>query len=402
MFVPPVKKQKNMVVISEITLVTRNARDKIQVAIAVLSQNGNTFIIDRSTGQYQGKMSKQPEIIIEKGKVKRSVIQQAELEFNSIVNKYLDKGYKNLSTLTNKKFKDIEPSELEALVPTLKTDQSGNLKPMLAKSSNDCQNSVLQKPMWCSRKLNGVRMMVKFDKHQNKVVTVSRGGKNYDVSAQLICKELSNYLQEFPDITFDGELYIHGKHLQYISGMARLDTWEDRCEDLEYWVYDLAIPNVPFNQRLDLLKEISEIFETSNKIKIQEHVLTNSWGEIQQLHDKWVLEGFEGLVARKPEKNYEFGKRGSTMVKVKMYKEDEFEIIDYAEKLRDEDFCFILQTENGNVFEAKPCGDRELKAWYLDNMDDIIGKKGTVKFFEYSADGTPLQTVFQSVRYDLD
>jgi hypothetical protein len=30
-----------------------------------------------------------------------------------------------------------------------------NLKPMLAKSSDKCQNSVLDKPMWCSRKLNG-------------------------------------------------------------------------------------------------------------------------------------------------------------------------------------------------------------------------------------------------------
>lgn len=114
-----------MIIISELILVTRNARDKIQVIITSLGQDGNTFLINRSTGQYQGKMTIQPTLKIEKGKAKRSVIQQAELEFNSIVNKYLDKGYKKLSLLTDDNFEDISPEEMDSLVPSLKTDQSG-------------------------------------------------------------------------------------------------------------------------------------------------------------------------------------------------------------------------------------------------------------------------------------
>ena len=391
-----------MVLISEIVLVTRNARDKIQVAIASLNQEGNSFLIKRSTGQYQGKMSEQPILIIEKGKAKRSVIQQAELEFNSIINKYMDKGYKKLSTLTSENFEDLTSSELEVLVPTLKTDQSGNLKPMLAKSSEACQNSVLQKPMWCSRKLNGVRCMMKWDPETQTVITVSRGGKNYDVAAQHLTQEVATYLCDHPEVVLDGELYQHGVHLQTLSGIARLQTYESRCKKLEYWIYDLAIPDVAFEDRLELLEEIQDFFIDSEKIKVLDHVLTKSWNEIQQYHDQWVEEGFEGLVARKPDKNYEFGKRGSTMIKVKMYKDDEFEIIDYSEKLRDEDFCFICQTKEGIVFEAKPVGSREIKAEYLANMDDIIGRKGTVKYFELSKEGVPLQPVFQAVRYDLD
>ncbi|MGV8961944.1 MAG: hypothetical protein ACOH2V_01005 [Candidatus Saccharimonadaceae bacterium] len=391
-----------MVLIAQVTLVTRNARDKVQIANASLTQEGNTFIINRSTGQYQGKMSEQPELVIERGKAKRSAIQQAELEFNSIVNKYMDKGYKKLSSLTQQRFEDITPAEMNVLVSTLKTDTNGNLKPMLAKSSEKCQNSVLQKPMWCSRKLNGVRMMVPWSPVMGFPGTVSRGGQNYDVAAQHICEELAQYLEAHPDIVFDGELYIHGGYLQTISGIARLKTWEPRCEQLEYWVYDLAIPNKTFEERLEILEELEEIFKDSKKIKIQKHSLTSSWGQIQQLHDKWVLEGFEGLVARKPDKMYEFGKRGSTMIKVKMYQEDEFEIIDYKDGLRDEDFCFICQTESGGIFSAKPVGSREIKAEYIKDMDDIIGRKGTVKYFEISKEGLPLQTVFQAVRYDLD
>ena len=387
-----------MVIITELVLVTRNARDKIQVVLTSLRQDGNSFYIYRTTGQYLGKMTNQPILIIERGKAKRSIIQQATLEFDSIVHKYLDKGYKKLSTLTNKKFEEISPEELDLLVPTLKTDQAGNLKPMLAKSSNDCQNSVLEKDMFCSRKLNGVRCMIKLDKDKDKVITVSRGGKNYDVSARHITKELENFLRRYPDYVLDGELYIHGQYLQTISGLARLETWDPKCEKLEYWIYDLAIPDKVFTDRLVMLTDLEMEFENSKNIKVLEHVLTKSWASIQKLHDKWVAEGFEGLVARKPDKFYEFGKRGSTMIKVKMYQEDEFEIIDYSEKLRDEDFCFICQTSAGVVFEAKPIGTRELKAEYLENIDNIIGKFATVKYFEYSKDGAPLQATLQAIR----
>ena len=392
-----------MIVLSEIILVTRNARDKIQVAISSLNQEGNSFLIKRSTGQYKGKMTEQPILLIEKGKAKRSVIQQAELEFNSIINKYMDKGYKKLNLLTTKKFNEIESSEMESLVSSLKTDQSGNVKPMLAKDFNKCQNSVLQKKMYCSRKLNGVRMMSVFDSEESNINTVSRGGKNYDVSAQLIVKELTPFFDKYPDLILDGELYIHGLYLQKISGIARLETWEPRCEKLEYWIYDIASDKMKFEDRLEILNELrEEMFKDNKKVKILEHIETNSWNDIQRLHDQWVSEGFEGAVARKPDKVYEFGKRGSTMIKIKAYKEDEFEIIDYAEKLRNEDFCFICKTKDGKVFEAKPVGDREIKAQYIEDMDDIIGRMGTIKFFEYSADGIPLQPVFQAVRYDLD
>ena len=112
-------------IVSKIYLVTRNARDKVQVVIAELDQNGNSFTINRTTGQYQGKMTDQPELVIERGKAKRSVLQQAELEYNSIVKKYQDKGYKRLDTLTNKKFNELSESEINAIVPTIKSDVNG-------------------------------------------------------------------------------------------------------------------------------------------------------------------------------------------------------------------------------------------------------------------------------------
>lgn len=144
-----------MVQLQEIVLITRNARDKIQTARYVLEQSGNTYTIKRFTGQFGGKITQQPDKIIERGKAKRSALQQAELEYNSLVKKALDKGYKKLSDLTKTKFNVINLEEINSLIGSVKTDQNGNIKPQACKPYDKCANSVFDKPRWCSRKLDG-------------------------------------------------------------------------------------------------------------------------------------------------------------------------------------------------------------------------------------------------------
>lgn len=386
-----------MVELKNKLLFARNARDKIQQVEASLSQDGGEFIIKRITGQYQGKLTEQPELIITEGKAKRTPLEQAEQEYNSIVNRYLNRGYKELESLTSKKFDDITPNELDTLVPSVKSDASGFLKPMLAKDSNKVQTSVLNKPFLCSRKLDGVRAMFQLN-DDGEIVAISRGGTDYNIPTTLIRDELKEYFKNNPEIILDGELYHHGYHLQEISGIARLKSWEDRCKILEYHIYDIGSSDLKFSERLTILNQLKEEFKNFNKVKVLDHIETNSYLEMKKLHDLWVSEGYEGLVARKPNSKYGFGKRGSDMIKVKVYKEAEFEIIDYKDGLRDEDFVFVCQTEDGKSFEAKPMGDRELKAQYIEDIDKIIGKMGTVKFFDWSKDGIPMQTVFKTIR----
>jgi hypothetical protein len=50
-----------------------------------IQECNKSFTIKRTTGQYLGKMSEQPELLIEQGKAKRSVLQQAELESLRVV-----------------------------------------------------------------------------------------------------------------------------------------------------------------------------------------------------------------------------------------------------------------------------------------------------------------------------
>lgn len=385
-----------MTTIKNIYLVTRNARGKVQQVRLGLFQDGTSFTITRETGQHGGKLTDQPNIEIHEGKAKRSVLEQAELQFNSYLKKYQDRGYKIIGELSNKKFENISIEEMDQIVPSIKTDASGFYKPMLAKDSNSCQPSVLNKTLYCSTKLDGVRSM--FQLKDGDIKAVSRGGNEYLEPTKLIKQDLVQFFKDYPDIILDGEIYVHGHHLQEISGMVRKHEWTDKCAILEYHIYDIGDATKTFKERLEFLKTLQEYFKDSTKIKVLDHVKTESYNEIKKLHDKWVSEGYEGLVARKPDKKYGFGKRGSDMIKVKEYQEDEFEIIDYKEGLRDEDFVFVCETKDGKLFEAKPMGDRALKAQYIEDIDIIIGKMGTVKFFDWSKDNIPMQPVFKTIR----
>ncbi len=140
------------------------------------------------------------------------------------------------------------------------------------------------------------------------------------------------------------------------------------------------------------------------RIQVVPHALVtgdNKKDQIMELHNQYVAEGWEGCVARDVSKPYKYGGRGQEMVKFKMYQDAEFEITGISEGLREEDMCFTLITEDGIEFKAKPMGSRELKQQYREDLDKLIGKMATVKFFYLSDEGTPLQPVLKAIRdYD--
>lgn len=121
-------------------------------------------------------------------------------------------------------------------------------------------------------------------------------------------------------------------------------------------------------------------------------------------HNEFVKEGWEGLVIRKVTGKYGPGKRTNDMIKIKIYKDSEYEVVGLSEGLRDEDMCFVMKTPSGQEFKAKPMGDREQKQWYRDHLDELIGKMATIKYFEMSGkEGSeiPQQPIFVAIREDL-
>lgn len=369
------------------------------------------YCIKRTTYQYGGKRTEQPDIWIYKGKAKRTVSEQVKLEYNSHIKKYTDKGYKllpdNINILDESAITQFVIEQMGDGI----SDSNGFKKHMLAKQADKVASSVFDKVKYWygSRKVDGVRMSLYWK--DGEIKTASRGGGEYPYSTVHITKhpELIKFFTNHPDIILDGELYKHGKSLQQISGAARLEKNAYDCDWLEYYIYDIMDADKTFEERLKILNSIQkelnldfnpERIWQSGELQIQmlPHVQVSGWLNIKALHDKYVAEGWEGLVIRNPDKPYKYGGRSNDMIKIKEYQDAEFEILGLSEGLRDEDLCFVLKTAEGTQFKAKPMGSRELKQQYREDLNSLIGKMATVKYFYLSDDGTPLQPVLKSIR----
>jgi ATP-dependent DNA ligase len=393
-------------------LVSKDAKNKIRVVAMSAgwddSQHG--YVIHRTTYQLGGKHTSQPDIWIYKGKASRTLKEQLNLEYKSNMKKYLDKGYKLLEKTLNQ----YSEEELHQIIGEVVTDSSGFAKHMLAKQADKVKDSSIEKvDTWVvSRKIDGVRCS--FYWKDGEVKSASRGGGDYDPSTYQIREHplLRSILSEHPDWVLDGELYKHGKSLQQISGAARMEKTAGGCDWLEYYIYDVMIPDTPFEDRLKCLNDITELLNLSFnpereweegelRVQIVPHVIVtgkNKKEQIMELHNQYVAEGWEGCVARDASKPYKYGGRGMEMVKFKMYQDAEFEITGISEGLRPEDMCFTLVTDDGIEFKAKPMGSRELKEQYRANLPNLVGKLATVKYFYLSDDGTPLQPVLKAIR----
>lgn len=393
-------------------LVSKDAKNKIRVVemSAGWDDSQHGYVIHRTTYQLGGKQTPQPDIWIYKGKASRTLKEQLNLEYKSNMKKYLDKGYK----LLDKPINQYSEEELHQVVGVVVTDSSGFAKHMLAKQADKVKDSSIEKvDTWVvSRKIDGVRCS--FYWKDGEVKSASRGGGDYDPSTYQIREHpaLIKLLSENPGWILDGELYKHGKSLQQISGAARMEKTAGGCDWLEYYIYDVMIPDAPFEDRLQCLNDITELLnlsfnperewkEDELRVQIVPHVLVtgkNKKEQIMELHNQYVAEGWEGCVARDASKPYKYGGRGMEMVKFKMYQDAEFEITGISEGLRPEDMCFTLVTDDGIEFKAKPMGSRELKEQYRANLPNLVGKLATVKYFYLSDDGTPLQPVLKAIR----
>lgn len=126
------------------TVIARDAKGKIRVTkiSCKFEESIHAYAIERQSGLLGGKMVIAPVITVDRGKAKRSLDEQALLQYNSELKKYLDKGYKNVNDL------GIENLTLEAAeeaLPETNTDQNGSIKPMLCKVMDRTKTSQTDK-----------------------------------------------------------------------------------------------------------------------------------------------------------------------------------------------------------------------------------------------------------------
>ena len=333
----------------------------------------------KETGQKDGALIKHSPDIVDKGKASRTLEEQAFLQFNSIINKLKDKGYKD----TEQEAKDNRG-----------TDASGVVKPMLALDPKKKDKSFFDKHWLVSRKYDGVRCMI--GKSNGEIIAVSRAGKDYSISARFIIEKIKPAFDNVEDGTFfDGELYVHEKSLQEISGLVRTQDPVAEHGELQFQIYDIVCDKNA-KDRIEYLAKIMYPF-IGKEISLCEHVNAYSWDEIKALHDEYVSDGYEGAIGRDAGGMYLLGGRDARMVKIKVFQDAEYKIIGYEEGKRGMiDGVYVMDAGANGTFKSKPVGPENCDLKTL--PEQFIGKMATIRFFNLTDDGVPFCGTLKAVR----
>lgn len=291
--------------------------------------------------------------------------EQAILEAKSKIKKKLEEGY----------FETQEQAEKELYI-----------SPMLAKDFKK-ESKKVTFPCYVQPKLDGMRCLKKHTKmtsRDNKLITT-----------------LSHIATELCEVAdhFDGELYAHGKTFQ--ENMTLIKKYRPgKSEQVKFHVYDLVLPNLSFENRYLLLKNIITTFKPSS-IELVPTYKVNDQKELNEYHTQFINQGYEGTIIRWGEEGYKVNSRSSNLLKYKDFLDIACEIIDVepSEKRPDQG-RFTCKLSNGKIFGAGMKFSVEQKKEILANKNKYIGKTAEIRFFEYTDDGIPRFPICVGIRLD--
>ena len=288
-----------------------------------------------------------------------SFVEQAYLQAKSLYKRLLDAG-----------FTPTIPTEY------FNTDAEGKIKPMLAISFNEKKVTF---PCIVQPKYDGVRCLITFDK---EVQIFSRKGKPYNIP------HLKKWAEEHKELLpLDGELYNHGE-LSFQEIISAVKKQSKITPLIKYVVYDKPTEGTNEERWKSLQRDFPKV--ENSPAYLSESVLCHSMEEIWDYHEKCVSRGYEGVIIRNLKGTYEKGFRSSNLIKLKVFDDAEFEIINVVEASgRDAGTAIFVCKCKGGWFSVKPQGTRELRKEYFDNQDKLIGKMVTVQYQGLSDEGIP-------------
>ena len=268
-------------------------------------------------------------------------------------------------------------------------------KPMLAKEATDDDIIALLKEhdyLLVDPKLDGMRLITTQKTYR------SRRGKDVP-TAQWVHKDLEDFFEVFPNVTLDGELYNHTYRDNFgdLMSLARKGTSkpltpEQRSNSrklLQYYVYDAYYKDCPgydAHRRKDLLRKT---LITGDRVKLLRYEKVTTLEEFEAAHKRNLQEGYEGSIIRVPTEPYKQG-RSKFMLKYKDFKTAEFTIIDIlpGKGNRSDIAGRVIVDVNGVEVGCGIRGDWEYAHGLLKNRNEYINKDATIRFFEWTEDGS--------------
>lgn len=266
------------------------------------------------------------------------------------------------------------------------------VKPMLAGTVKHL-GELKDFPYLCSRKLDGVRALI-------------IDGKVYSRSLKLIPnKHVQELFGKDEFNGFDGELIIgapnaHDVYNRTVSGVMS----HDGEPDVHYYIFDM------YDQENDGYEDRYRHIINANlpaNIHVVESFNANNVDDVLAFETIVVeKEEYEGIMLRKVEKPYKFGRstlKEGGLLKFKRFTDDEAVILSITEKMKNENEAFtnelgatarslkkegmvaagtmgaiLVKNTEGVEFEVGTGFTDEQRQYFWDNQDALIGK--TIKY----------------------
>lgn len=297
---------------------------------------------------------------------------------------------------------------LAAYLPKYRTNENnGGLLPMLAKSYT---GKVWDKvPVMIGQyKINGLRCFISAEYNNGdmfkpiKLRFQSREGIYWSTLSNLeeylltvLPEDLITAMIE-EQWSLDGEIYLPGYTVNQINHFVKdANCVENKA--LQFWCYDLAVPEMSQSNRLVLIDKYLDnritnfhdykehLNNDKRLIRLPSIFITND-NEALKYRDEFIGLGFEGLILRNPDADYQYGRRRvGYMEKFKSATDGKFVIVDiYKEPKRDLPIILCQNDVNHAKFETRLSATHEYQQMILRDKHLYIGKYLFVEFGERS------------------
>ena len=294
---------------------------------------------------------------------------------------------------------------LAAYLPSYRNNQNnGNILPMLAKTytGNVWKKISCMLGQW---KINGLRCFItaykgdtifnpvrlKFQSREGIVWNTLTALEDY-----LFDSLPANIIQAMLDSgwALDGEIYLPGYSVNEINHFVK----DPNCLEnklLQFWCYDIAIPEMVQHKRDRIRLDIKPytIFDDKDKhlnnkeqfIILPTYNICNDTAAYAW-RDKFIDLGFEGLILRNPDVDYQYGRRRvGYMEKFKTKTDGKFEIIDIQpERKRNLPIITCRNDINDSTFETRFSMPHDNQEYILNHKEDYIGKFVFISYGERS------------------
>lgn len=335
----------------------------------------------------------------------------ADKELLSRYNEKRKQGYIDITEIKdNAQLPPVEDEQaryayLAAYLPSYRNNQNnGNILPMLAKTytGNVWKKTSCMLGQW---KINGLRCFITAYKGDTIFNPVrlrfqSREGivwNTLTVLEDYLFDSLpANIIQAMLDDgwALDGEIYLPGYSVNEINHFVK-DPNDIHNKLLQFWCYDIAIPEMVQHKRDRIRLDIKPytIFDDKDKhlnnkeqlIILPTYNICNDTAAYAW-RDKFIDLGFEGLILRNPDVDYQYGRRRvGYMEKFKTKTDGKFEIIDIQpERKRNLPIITCRNDINDSTFETRFSLPHNEQEYILNHKEDYIGKFVFISYGERS------------------